>query len=331
MPLSNGESSALEDKHGSSPFFSVIIPVYNKEPYLNRALCSVASQTFSDYEVLAVCDPSTDNSLAVVESFPDARIRVIRRAEPGAGGYAARNLGIKEAQGVWLAFLDADDQWLPQHLEALRSLIDLHGDCALLGCGWEKDDGASIAPDRYWKENVHKGLHVLDLKKYFSCSINGARPVHTSVACVKKASVGRTGLFPENSGATRGGDLDAWLSLVCQYKRMAWSPHVGAKYFANIVGQVTKNATPNLSLYSQAHLDQYRVGLDQGERRLFNKYMNRRLFKVLLVNKKLGNPIPGVLKYINWRGDWMNGLKNLFLAKVVPTKVIVYFSGGVRK
>jgi glycosyltransferase involved in cell wall biosynthesis len=324
-------SSVLYEQNHKRPFFSVIIPVYNKEPYLNRALRSVASQTFSDYEILAVCDPSTDNSLAVIEAFPDARIRIIHRGEPGAGGYAARNLGVKEALGVWLAFLDADDEWFPQHLEALRSLIDLHGDCALLGCGWQKHDGASVASDRYWKENVHKGPHLLDLKEYFSYSIKGARPVHTSVACVKKESLGPTGLFPEDSGATRGGDLDAWLSLMCQYKRMAWSPHVGAKYFADIVGQVTKNATANLSLYSAAHLDKFRLGLDQSERRLFNRYINRRLFKVLLVNKKMGNPVPGVLECINWRGDWLNGSRNLFLAKIVPTKVIVFFTGGVWK
>jgi hypothetical protein len=112
---------------------------------------------------------------------------------------------------------------------------------------------------------------------------------------------------------------------------MAWSPHVGAKYFADIVGQVTKNATANLSLYSAAHLDKFRLGLDQSERRLFNRYINRRLFKVLLVNKKMGNPVPGVLECINWRGDWLNGSRNLFLAKIVPTKVIVFFTGGVWK
>jgi glycosyltransferase involved in cell wall biosynthesis len=138
------------------PLFSVVLPVYNKERYVGRAIASVLAQTCSDFEILAVCDPSTDNSLAEVEAVSDPRIRVFRRPKAGVGGYAARNLGIVEAKGEWIAFLDADDEWLPGHLSSLRTLIDEHGDCALLGCGWRNNFGSRIESNVYFRKNVDR-------------------------------------------------------------------------------------------------------------------------------------------------------------------------------
>lgn len=68
------------------PFFSVIVPVYNKEPHIARSIGSILNQTFTDFELIIVCDPSTDESDAEVAKFIDARIRVFHRDEPGSGG-----------------------------------------------------------------------------------------------------------------------------------------------------------------------------------------------------------------------------------------------------
>ncbi|HZQ39551.1 MAG TPA: glycosyltransferase family A protein, partial [Rhizomicrobium sp.] len=103
------------------PFFSVVIPVFNRAEPLRRAIESVRAQTFQDFEIVVVDDGSTDNPRAVVESFADDRIHYWR--QPNAGGGAARNRGIDEARGELVAFLDSDDVFLPHHLESMHALL----------------------------------------------------------------------------------------------------------------------------------------------------------------------------------------------------------------
>ena len=104
---------------------SVIIPLYNKAPYVRRALDSVAAQTFTDFEVIVVDDGSTDGGAELVAAYGDSRVRLLRQANAGPG--AARNRGIAEARGDILAFLDADDVWLPVFLEESMRLLDRYG------------------------------------------------------------------------------------------------------------------------------------------------------------------------------------------------------------
>jgi glycosyltransferase involved in cell wall biosynthesis len=105
----------------AAPFFSVVIPVYNRASALKAAIESVRAQTCQDFEIIVVDDGSHDNPRAVVESFGDPRIRIIR--QDNSGGGAARNRGIDEACGCFVAFLDSDDQFLPHHLAKMRSLL----------------------------------------------------------------------------------------------------------------------------------------------------------------------------------------------------------------
>src|SRR5437762_2348532 len=88
---------------------SIIIPLFDKSAYIERALASIAAQTFDDYEVIVVDDGSRDDGPAKVRDWNDARVRLIQ--QPNAGPGAARNRGIAEARADWLAFLDADDEW----------------------------------------------------------------------------------------------------------------------------------------------------------------------------------------------------------------------------
>src|SRR5690606_7754713 len=97
--------------------FSVIIPVHNKAPHLNRSINSVLNQTFLEFELILINDASTDGSMKILESYSDPRIRLLERSTPGPGGYAARNLGIQTAKFKWISFLDADDAWEIDYLE----------------------------------------------------------------------------------------------------------------------------------------------------------------------------------------------------------------------
>src|SRR4029434_1166221 len=102
---------------------AAVIPVYNKEPYVVRAIASVLAQTRPVDEIIIVDDASTDGSRRQIEQFRDPRIKLLQRAEPGAGGYAARNLAIHHATSRWIAFLDADDSWHEHFIEEIAKLI----------------------------------------------------------------------------------------------------------------------------------------------------------------------------------------------------------------
>lgn len=128
---------------------SVVVPLYNKGPWVKRSLQSLSAQTFSDFEVIVVDDGSTDGGHTVVEQHPDARFRLVRQANAGPG--AARNRGIAEAKGEYLAFLDADDEWLPQFLEENVKALDEAGPAvAAVVCGYIEYP-AMVSRERLWR------------------------------------------------------------------------------------------------------------------------------------------------------------------------------------
>lgn len=105
----------------AAPLFSVVIPVFDRAGVLGDALRSVLAQSCRDLEIIVVDDGSTDDPAAVAAGFDDPRIRVLRQDNRGAA--AARNRGIDEARGRYVAFLDSDDRFLPHHLEAMARLL----------------------------------------------------------------------------------------------------------------------------------------------------------------------------------------------------------------
>ena len=104
------------------PFFSVIIPVYNRAESLRTAIESVRAQSCQDFEILVVDDGSSDDPRNVVDSFHDPRIRFI--SQPNGGGGKARNTAIDQARGRFIAPLDSDDVYLPHHLAGMRNLLE---------------------------------------------------------------------------------------------------------------------------------------------------------------------------------------------------------------
>lgn len=116
----------------SSPMFSVIVPVYNHEAYLAEALDSILRQTAGDYEIVVVDDGSKDRSGQIADDYASRhpQIRVVH--QPNAGLAAARNTGIANARGQWMALLDSDDVWYPQTLEHFANCIAAHSEARLL-------------------------------------------------------------------------------------------------------------------------------------------------------------------------------------------------------
>lgn len=109
---------------------SAVIPAYNGGPFIREALCSVFEQTRVPDEIIVVNDCSTDNTVEIVRSFADKRLRLVSTAK-NSGSAVARNIGIHEASGDLIAFLDADDIWLPQHCATVAPLLEQHAAAAL--------------------------------------------------------------------------------------------------------------------------------------------------------------------------------------------------------
>jgi hypothetical protein len=136
---------------------SVIVPLYNKAPFIKRCLDSIAAQSFRDFEAIVVDDGSTDGGGAIAAAYPDARFRTIRQANAGPG--AARNCGIAEARGESIAALDADDAWLPEYLDSSVRLLDARGPAvaSVTSVYVEYPRGRSWAP--IWKaRGVREGV-----------------------------------------------------------------------------------------------------------------------------------------------------------------------------
>ena len=102
----------------SKPYFSIVIPMYNRERFIRRALTSCLTQDFDDFEIIVVDDGSTDRSVEVVRSVTDSRLQVICHGH-NLGACPARNTGVAQSQGQWVVFLDSDDELLPDALQSI--------------------------------------------------------------------------------------------------------------------------------------------------------------------------------------------------------------------
>ncbi|OQW96400.1 MAG: hypothetical protein BWK77_04870 [Verrucomicrobia bacterium A1] len=132
-----------------SPVVSVVIPTYNRASFIRGAIESVLTQTYGDLELLVVDDGSTDDTPAVVAAIRDARLRYIR-CDTNEGAAAARNRGIREARGEYVAFQDSDDVWLAGKLDKQMRAFDAAADAGVVYCGFRREHYGvrSYIPDR---------------------------------------------------------------------------------------------------------------------------------------------------------------------------------------
>jgi glycosyltransferase involved in cell wall biosynthesis len=183
------------------PFFSVIIPTYNRRDRTVRAVRSVLAQRFADYEIVVVDDGSADGTGDAVAALHPG-IRVLR--QPNRGAAAARNAGISASRGEWVAFLDSDDLWLPWTLEHYAAVISEHRPTWLCATGF-LDLGAPESERREEARVVRTYPCYLE-----SAAQSGIMPMMNGVA-VRREALERLGGFPEVLRV--GEDFDLWLRL----------------------------------------------------------------------------------------------------------------------
>jgi Glycosyltransferases involved in cell wall biogenesis len=191
---------------GGSPLigFSVVIPLYNKERFVERAVESVLRQTWTNYEVVVVDDGSTDDGPSVVAKYLGPKVRLIRQRNSGVS--AARNRGIAEARMPWIAFLDADDEYLPTRLERCAECIAKYPDLQVVYTGVvHRTVSQPAIPDL---TRSTEGM-VVD---YLRFSIDGpGRGMYTSGVTVRKDVFAITGCFSEDLRISE--DTDMWFRL----------------------------------------------------------------------------------------------------------------------
>lgn len=183
---------------------SVIIPLYNKKDSIATALNSILAQTYQDFEVVVVDDGSTDDGAAIVEQYTDSRIRLIRQANAGVS--AARNKGIAEAKGEYVAFLDADDEWMPEFLAEIVALQQEFPECKAQATTYvqcQNGEKKGVILNRL----PFTGEHGV-LTNYFEVASHSHPPVWTSAVCIERALLMEIGCFP--LGIKSGEDLLTW-------------------------------------------------------------------------------------------------------------------------
>ena len=202
---------------------SIIIPLYNKEASIATALRGVLAQTYQDFEVVVVDDGSTDGGAAVVETFDDPRIRLIRQENGGVS--AARNRGIAEARGEHIAFLDADDEWMPEFLEEIAALIAEYPECRARATNYVFNSNGVKSPTILRKMPFTEGRGVLT--NYFEVASCSHPPMWTSAVCIDRDLLQEIGGFPV--GIKSGEDLLVWARVAVR-TQWAFSMKAMAQY-----------------------------------------------------------------------------------------------------
>jgi glycosyltransferase involved in cell wall biosynthesis len=193
---------------------SVIIPVYGVEKYVANALESVLAQTYRDFEVIVVDDESPDRSIEICRSFTDPRIRIVQQKNRGLAG--ARNTGIRQSQGDYIALLDSDDLWLPEKLE--RQVAQLQA---------RPDLGVSFCRAAFVDEQGHRlGMYQMpQLTNIQAADLFRANAVGSGSTPMIRRTVLEAIQFPDprhgeaayfDEQLRRSEDLECWIRILLQ-------------------------------------------------------------------------------------------------------------------
>ena len=289
-------------------YVSVVIPAYNLEGYIGRAIDSVLAQTRPADEIIVVDDGSTDSTGKIVKKYGSA-VRYIYQENAGAS--AARNTGIKAAKNEWIAFLDGDDEWQKENLERQMAILERNaelvwtaGNFIMCFCreGRRQD---KLGPDR--------GLRLLEgreyFPEYFQAFMHGAAG-WTGTMVIKKSVLEEAGLF--RVGQLGANDLDMWWRIAYRWPVIGYNVKPLAIYHMQIADSITKRfCRPEiLSDLIERHLklaeqhnreNAFRPCAEHVLRYWIHKYMfDERIFGVRDMIVRFNNLLPFAYRAVLW-------------------------------
>lgn len=182
--------------------FSVVIPAYNHEKFIARAIDSVLAQDFADFELIVVDDGSKDATIERIKAYDDPRITLVAQANAGEAG--ARNSGIARAGHAWIAFLDGDDYWFPHHLSEAARVIALHPEAGFVSTSFTAGPAWDATAPAVQSATV-------ECASFFALAGRDLSVVFPSSAVIRRDIVTAVGGFSTLS--RRGTDQEYWVRV----------------------------------------------------------------------------------------------------------------------
>jgi glycosyltransferase involved in cell wall biosynthesis len=219
--------------------FTVIIPLFNKAEHILRTLNSVAWQKYPATEIIVIDDGSTDNGALIVKNADMENIKLIQQQNQGVS--AARNNGVALASHEYIAFLDADDQWLPLFLDEIARLIVKFPQAKFFGTRYQIVESEHNYIDAKIKlKNIDpEGVILAD---YFNIASQGDLPFTMSSMVIQRSLFNDIGGFPLNEPIGEDQDLFCRVALNTD---IAYSPNIHSLYHKDAQNQASKNNIPS--------------------------------------------------------------------------------------
>jgi len=273
------------------PTVSVIIPTYNRGHYLCNAVDSVLAQTYQDFEIIVVDDGSSDKTAAIIKNY-HPKVRYVYKDNGGLS--SARNVGIREAEGKYMAFLDDDDSWLPDNLEIKVNFLE------------NNPEYGFIVSNGYFVDHQENVIREINRRDIGEENIRGLiRFMFISVlnVLVRKECVDQTGDFDETLDTVE--DYDYWLRLV---------KHARMKYLDMPLGKVRKHDLNMSKNILQIAKDELKVF----QKNNIQKYIS--IWESFFIYARLYYRV-GVASYK--KQLYKQALSNLFNAATVPLLILL--------
>ena len=301
----------------NKPYFSIVIPLYNKQSHVKETIQTVLAQTFQDFEIVVVNDGSKDDSVKIVEAIQDDRIRLIHQENQGVS--VARNNGIKEAKAEHIAFLDADDIWLPDFLQTIYDMSINFPDAGMYSTQYEKMDNTGNKTPINLKGLPSKE-YVGILPNYFKSVALGDTLIWTSALCIpKKVFIENDIWFPV--GEKYGEDQHVWARVAMLFD-IAYNTKVCALYMIeaenNTIENILKEKDPHESILS---LRAYRDSIkDEEKLKYFDKYIEKNIAMFIFLNMRNNSKLYGINQLFKFKLSIKYKIKYLLMF-FTPNKI----------
>lgn len=277
------------------PYFSIVIPVYNKEKFVAKTIKSVLEQTFTDYEIIIVNDGSNDQSEAQILALKNNRIQYYSKINEGVA--LARNFGIEKATSDYICFLDADDFWYPNFLETMQRFTSELPEQKVFAAAIEIETKNNTIPAHY---SIPKKSDF-EIVNFFDASQKEC-VLWTSSVCIHKSVFDQVGTFDPK--IKYGEDTEMWIRIGLEFP-MVFIQKVLARYVYD-AESVSRNSNYYFEHYT---FDKY--ALEEKKNPVLKKYMDLNRFSAVIK--------------CHLNGDWKTAqeiyseidLKNLSLKKRV--------------